>query len=238
VRQTVSSTLLIWLHVLGGVTAVLPDPLVTTVTVGAALVVLILFERDLQVLWDLLRAERRMRSGHPPEQWGIDYGIGLDWWHVEPAADPYRAQDRPQLAALGSPAAARAAVGGNLLQRTGLGILAILFASAVGTCCSPSGSGGHASVMTTTALRTIRSGVIDYRGAHPGSCPSVADLKSDGILERGFRSTDLWGSPWEVMCGGEDVAVRSAGPDRRSGTRDDVLLSPRYPEINDASLAR
>jgi hypothetical protein len=47
-------------------------------------------------------------------------------------------------------------------------------------------------------------------------------LADDGELSAGARLHDSWGTPFVIACNGEDVTVRSAGPDRHFGTADDI----------------
>jgi hypothetical protein len=98
---------------------------------------------------------------------------------------------------------------------------------------------GVASGITYGRARTIR-GHIALRGAHAqlrsGStallhyrlgqleCPSSLEpLVEEGLLQQG-ADRDPWGTPIEVMgCTEVAEALRSAGPDRRFGTADDIV---------------
>ena len=70
-------------------------------------------------------------------------------------------------------------------------------------------------------MLTIKSMVIDLRGAR-SDCPTVEQLVADRRLSQG--STDAWGTTYVVECSGAKVAVRSAGPDKKLKTDDDVLV--------------
>jgi hypothetical protein len=59
-----------------------------------------------------------------------------------------------------------------------------------------------------------------YAARH-GECPSVATLISARRLDADYTS-DPWGGAYEIECSGSRVIVRSAGPDRRVGTEDDI----------------
>lgn len=59
--------------------------------------------------------------------------------------------------------------------------------------------------------------LIDVRDV----CPDVDDLVRAKLLAP-QKADDPWGTPYRVRCAGSHVSVRSAGPDRRFGTADDV----------------
>jgi hypothetical protein len=183
--------------------------------------------------WDLtdwvsaLRGARRMKRGVPPASPGIDYGVGDDRWvRTIPAADPYRAQPRRELLALGSPAAAARLLGRNLLARMG-----VVFVLACGAqlmlldVCHPLPAYSYGT--TRTALHTLRSAVLLYRAGHRDrACPTVSQLVAAGTLERGFRADDAWGRPMKIICEDDGVTVRSAGHDGKEGTADDIVVPP------------
>lgn len=54
------------------------------------------------------------------------------------------------------------------------------------------------------------------------ACPSVARLEADGFLDPRQPAVDPWGTPFDIACDGRRVRVRSAGPDRRLDTADDI----------------
>ena len=94
--------------------------------VGAARWVLLAGGAVLTVLtgWDVVvwahvtAAARRMTLGRDPRRLGVDYGLGEDcWMRVVPARVPYRAGDRHELLARGSPIAAKEALRCSLLRR-------------------------------------------------------------------------------------------------------------------------
>jgi hypothetical protein len=57
----------------------------------------------------------------------------------------------------------------------------------------------------------------EWRHAHPGSrCPvDIAQLANGEIH-------DPWGREFRITCTAHGIAIRSAGPDRQFGTRDDI----------------
>jgi general secretion pathway protein G len=61
-------------------------------------------------------------------------------------------------------------------------------------------------------------------------CPTLGDLQASKLLRRGTNTDDPWGTPYEILCDGGEVDVRSAGPDRERGTADDIGLGQRPSE--------
>jgi len=69
----------------------------------------------------------------------------------------------------------------------------------------------------------IQSAAILYMGSEPDAgCPDVRDLVVSGILNKSRPTRDRWGHRFVVECRGDDVRVRSAGPDGLLATADDV----------------
>jgi general secretion pathway protein G len=80
---------------------------------------------------------------------------------------------------------------------------------------------------TNTACNSIRSATILWKNSHPGDdCPTVDQLKSEGLLERSFASKDPWGNAFKVACDTDDITCTTAGPDRKEGTQDDISVPP------------
>ncbi|MDB4943383.1 MAG: hypothetical protein JWP97_2917 [Labilithrix sp.] len=73
--------------------------------------------------------------------------------------------------------------------------------------------------------RTIHPAAEKYRVDHPSEgCPTVELLREKNELSRASKITDPWDSPYKIICGDEDVAVLSTGPDKREGTADDIRI--------------
>ena len=81
--------------------------------------------------------------------------------------------------------------------------------------------GRHERPNRDVALRDIREiarSMERARAAHPDTCPTMSQLRTDVPNIR-----DPWGSAYVVFCPhDDDVMVISAGPDRRYWTNDDV----------------
>ncbi len=188
--------------------------------------------------WDVLvwvrvaAASRRMTLGLRPVRAGVDYGLGEDCWTCFVPADlPYRASDRRELVARGSPLVAEHALRRNLYRR----LLALVAVAAMGGlvvvvlfCCWCSYDGCRRSSVTQVEakLRTIGAAAVAWRREHPGSsCPSLSKLRSDHLIDTGVSDRDPWGKPYLVECDGGGIAAESAGLDGRMGTMDDIVVS-------------
>jgi len=80
---------------------------------------------------------------------------------------------------------------------------------------------------TKTACNTIRSATILWKNAHPDEdCPTVDQLKQDGLVERGFAVKDPWGNPFKIACDTDDITCTTAGPDRKEQSADDIIIPP------------
>jgi general secretion pathway protein G len=220
-RRTLSFNVLLATPLAMMLTYVL-GPLPLLVSIG---VIAVLFVRDLLALGSALRATFRRLRGLPPVREGIDYGVGRNVWRRTTAAgSPYRAQDRVELLALGAPYDAAALLARNLVVHAGCALLPAFMLVGVptkpATCHACAGA-------CRTAANTIRSATILYRSASPPApCPTVAQLKERGLLDRSFSAKDHWGNAFEVTCDGDEVTVRTNGPDHKRGTQDDVVVPP------------
>src|SRR5690606_30337350 len=83
--------------------------------------------------------------------------------------------------------------------------------------------------MAETRVKTAKQGATEIRKAvqlwlieNGGECPSVSQLKKDGVLDKGGTSDDPWGKPFSIKCEGTEVYVLSNGPDTKKGTDDDI----------------
>jgi general secretion pathway protein G len=78
-----------------------------------------------------------------------------------------------------------------------------------------------------TACSSVKSATILWRNAHPDQdCPTVDQLKKEKFLDTGFLAKDSWGNPYKVACDADDITCTTAGPDRKEGTEDDIIVPP------------
>lgn len=85
--------------------------------------------------------------------------------------------------------------------------------------------GAAAELRGTEAARALLAAALDHRASHADACPTPSVLVADGALPRDAELTDAWGERLRVVCTGGHVRVRSAGPDGRAGTADDLILA-------------
>jgi general secretion pathway protein G len=56
------------------------------------------------------------------------------------------------------------------------------------------------------------------------SCPTVSQMVQEKLLDPGQNTADPWGQQFVLTCTDEDVFVMSNGPDKKKGTKDDVVV--------------
>jgi general secretion pathway protein G len=76
---------------------------------------------------------------------------------------------------------------------------------------------------TTVRAKALRGVAVAHVALGPGDCPTANQLVIAGDLERDNR-VDAWDRPFDVVCEGYDVMVRSGGPDRTVSTEDDIVV--------------
>lgn len=86
----------------------------------------------------------------------------------------------------------------------------------------------HDETEAARAADRIRSAARTWRDTESTSdCPTISQLIHDHVLDRDVRTDDPWGERYRVECSEDDVQVRSAGRDGKSGTSDDVRIPGR-----------
>jgi hypothetical protein len=200
-------------------------PLLAAVLVGGILLVVAGGAAwDAAVLVGLGIDVVRRRRGRGPIHVGVDYGSGKDiWFETAPAEDPYRSQDERRLLARGDPAAAARRVGGALAMRLAVVtavMTALALASLRSTRCHHNCRGS-----ARTACNTIRQATQMWKAVNPEKgCPTLEALKADRVLDTGFNLRDPWGGKYQLRCVDDEIVCMSAGPDRKRGTDDDVVV--------------
>ena len=74
------------------------------------------------------------------------------------------------------------------------------------------------------AGRRVLAAVEAWQSEKPEGCPSLTGLADSGYLQSDARTDDAWGTRFRIACSGTSATVRSAGPDGRFGTPDDVVI--------------
>jgi general secretion pathway protein G len=78
-----------------------------------------------------------------------------------------------------------------------------------------------------TACNSVKSASLLWKNAHPDQdCPTVDQLKKEKFLDTGFIPKDAWGNPYKVACDVDEITCTTAGPDRKEGTEDDIIVPP------------
>jgi hypothetical protein len=75
------------------------------------------------------------------------------------------------------------------------------------------------------AARQLLSAAEGWKSEHADGCPTISQLVEDGKLDDADLTDDAWGNRFRIVCDGASTSVRSAGPDRRVGTKDDMNVS-------------
>jgi hypothetical protein len=89
-----------------------------------------------------------------------------------------------------------------------------------GSVRTQSDSGNH----TKLSLLMIRQAAEVYRVDHLDECPMPERLKTAHLLSASSLLHDPWGTPYAISCSEDETMASSAGPDRRWGTGDDVVV--------------
>jgi general secretion pathway protein G len=72
--------------------------------------------------------------------------------------------------------------------------------------------------------RTIHPVAEKYRVDHPGTCPTVEQMRAEKELSAASKITDPWDTPYKIVCGDDDIYVVSFGPDKKENTNDDIRI--------------
>ncbi len=77
---------------------------------------------------------------------------------------------------------------------------------------------------THQSALTLRTAAMTYRMQRSDAqCPTVEDLVADEAIDQASKTKDAWDQAFAITCderGG--IHVASAGPDKKSGTDDDI----------------
>jgi general secretion pathway protein G len=80
-----------------------------------------------------------------------------------------------------------------------------------------------------TQKKTAKQGAIEirrmvqaYQLDKGGECPSVSQLKKEGLMDKAGSSQDPWGNQYQIRCDDNEIYVSSPGGDKKKGTPDDI----------------
>ncbi len=74
------------------------------------------------------------------------------------------------------------------------------------------------------AGRRVQAAAEAWQTENANGCPTITQLMDEGRLDDAAATADPWGNRYRIICNGEHAEVRSAGPDRRPGTADDLTI--------------
>ncbi len=103
-----------------------------------------------------------------------------------------------------------------------------LISAGVTVAVLPKFRGAQVDTATGNA-REIRNSANRWRASHGGSdCPTVSQLVQDKEIDSASKTDDPWGVPFKIQCTEDDTTVSSPGPDKKEGTKDDIVVpSPK-----------
>ncbi|HVU02350.1 MAG TPA: hypothetical protein VHE30_11390 [Polyangiaceae bacterium] len=75
------------------------------------------------------------------------------------------------------------------------------------------------------AARQLLAATRSWQAEHGEGCPTISELVEDGRLGEKDRVEDSFGNRFRIICDGARPVVRSAGPDHKAGTKDDLSIA-------------
>jgi len=76
----------------------------------------------------------------------------------------------------------------------------------------------------TANLASVAEAFLVAKGNE--ACPTVEELRRDGVLSRRAKTEDPWGTPYRIQCEPSYAIAISASPDSTFETADDVKSEP------------
>ena len=79
--------------------------------------------------------------------------------------------------------------------------------------------------MTHVSAATMRTAASAWRMEIGGdACPTPETLRADQRIDSASKLTDAWGTPYRIVCRGNETIVISLGPDKKES--DDDVVEP------------
>ncbi len=76
-----------------------------------------------------------------------------------------------------------------------------------------------------TGARIVRTAIQQWQAANNEStCPTISQLVQEKQLDPGQSTNDSWNQPFNLSCTDDEVIVASNGPDKKKGTKDDIVV--------------
>ena len=76
-----------------------------------------------------------------------------------------------------------------------------------------------------TGARIVRTAIQQWQAANnETTCPTMSQLVQEKQLDPGQSTNDSWNQPYSLTCTDDEVIVASNGPDKKKGTKDDIVV--------------
>ena len=76
-----------------------------------------------------------------------------------------------------------------------------------------------------TGARIVRTAIQQWQAANnETSCPTMSQLVQEKQLDPGQTTKDSWNQDYTLTCTDDEVIVSSNGPDKKKGTKDDIVV--------------
>jgi general secretion pathway protein G len=76
-----------------------------------------------------------------------------------------------------------------------------------------------------TGARIVRTAIQQWQAANnETSCPTMSQLVQEKQLDPGQSTKDSWNQDYTLTCTDDEVIVSSNGPDKKKGTKDDIMV--------------
>lgn len=76
-----------------------------------------------------------------------------------------------------------------------------------------------------TGARIVRTAVQGWQAANnETSCPTISQLVQEKQLDPGQSTKDSWNQDYSLTCTDDEIIVSSNGPDKKKGTKDDIVV--------------
>jgi general secretion pathway protein G len=76
-----------------------------------------------------------------------------------------------------------------------------------------------------TGARIVRTAIQQWQAANnETSCPTMSQLVQEKQLDPGQTTKDSWNQDYTLTCTDDEVFVQSNGPDKKKGTKDDIMV--------------
>ena len=113
---------------------------------------------------------------------------------------------------------------GKVSRRTLVVVAVLTGVTAVTAVVVAHTEAGEAPGIAVDAARQVLAATEAWQSDHGDGCPTLSELMEDGRLDADARTDDAWGNRFRIICDGPRTTVRSAGPDGRAGTPDDLKV--------------